>query len=87
VSETYVVVAATIIGTPEKYEHIYDSDGRTYDDRSEAISAGFNLRGSDDFNIGVLHAGRLVELAWMDERIDEEPSVLAEIARQLGIRP
>jgi len=86
-TDQYVVIAATIIGTLEKYEHSYDSDGVTYPNRADAIVAGYHLRGSDDFNIGIIRDGRLVELAWMNKRIDEEPAVLAEMSRQLGIRP
>ena len=80
-----MVVAASIVGTPAKYEHVYDSDGATYPTRADAISAGFRLRGSDDFNIGILRHGRLVELAWMDERIDEDQDTLDKIAAQLGL--
>lgn len=62
-------------------------DGSYFDRREDAITRGFRNRGSDDFNVGVLDSatGRLIALDWMEERVDDDPAVLAEVNEALGL--
>lgn len=62
----------------------YTSDMERHDDRSMAISHGFTVAESDDFNIGTLEGGRLVAFGWMCR--DFEDDDLTEVARQLGLK-
>lgn len=62
----------------------YTSDCVEFDKRDKAIKHGFKLQGSDDFNIGVIEAGRLVSFDWMDKPVGENPEILAEIADAIG---
>lgn len=65
----------------------YHSDHRRFDDLSDAITHGFTLGRSDDFNIGILEGPRLVSLGWMDKKIVErDPTRLAEIAKMVGLQ-
>ncbi|HEA0268855.1 TPA: antitoxin, partial [Salmonella enterica] len=60
------------------------SDCIEFDKRDKAIKHGFKMQGSDDFNIGVIEAGRLVSFDWMDKPVGESPEILAEIADAIG---
>lgn len=62
----------------------YDWDGDIFPTRDEAIQRGFQLRESDDFNVGVIQNGKLVSLDWMTEPVDTDPKELAEIAQAIG---
>lgn len=82
----YIVLCGQVVGSPGlPYTTEYGFDGKRFDDRQEAIGHGFDIRGSDDFNIGVLKAGKLVSMDWMDEAIDTDPAVLATIAAKAGL--
>lgn len=63
----------------------YDSDLTEFDTREEAKIHGFNLRDSDDFNIGVVSGGRLVSFDWMDAPVGDDEDVLSEIAESIGL--
>lgn len=63
----------------------YLSDLIRHDTRDEAISHGFNLADSDDFNIGEVEDGRLVSLDWMQKPVGESPETLAQIAELIGL--
>ncbi|MFP2504586.1 antitoxin [Buttiauxella gaviniae] len=65
----------------------YDSDLTEFDTRDEAKAHGFNLRDSDDFNIGVISGDRLVSFDWMDTPTGNDDDVLAEIAESIGLEP
>jgi hypothetical protein len=79
-AEVYIVLTAQVEGTPETGYDIYHYwDGSHFTDKALAVSHGFEIRESDDFNIGVVVKGKLASVWWMDEQIDEEASVLAGI--------
>lgn len=80
-----MAIQQQIVGTVENFSHVYSKIGLPHPRPSLAVRAGLRTLGHDDFNIGVLRGGRLVELWWMDEQIEEPPEVLAEIARQIGV--
>lgn len=48
-----------------------------------AKRAGFDVMGSDDFNIAVIRNGRVVALLWMAEDMAEEQDVLDQITGEL----
>ena len=83
----YIVLCCQIITVPTVgFESVYGFDGERFDARKKAISHGFKIRGSDDFNIGVIEDGRLVSLDWMNEPVDTESEILDAIAEQVGLR-
>lgn len=49
-----------------------------------AVSEGFRLAESDDFNVWVIRKGELVASLWMDEVVDDGPEALDEMRRYLG---
>jgi hypothetical protein len=54
-TETYIVVIAHAVGNPEAgYKIVHDWDGRQFTRKPEAVSHGFELAESDDFQIGVV---------------------------------
>lgn len=57
----------------------YTSDYIKFDKRDKAIRHGFKLRESDDFNIGVIEAGKLISFDWMDKPVGESEDTLAQI--------
>jgi hypothetical protein len=78
----FVVLCGQIVGSQENgFETIYGFDGERFTDRRKAISHGLKIRGSDDFNIGVLHDGKLVSLDWMDKVVDADPNILNPIMK------
>ena len=82
----YVVVCAQIIGGgTSPFQTVYNCDGKKFDERDAAIKHGFAVRGSDDFNIGVLDGRQLVSLDWMNEPVDTDPDILAEVSAQLPL--
>jgi hypothetical protein len=84
---TYITVIASAVGhEPEGFSVDYDWDHRHFATKPEAVSNGFELRGCDDFNVGIVSDGRLVSLWWMDRQVTETAEVLAEIGREIGLR-
>jgi hypothetical protein len=80
----YVVLCGQIVGSQEHgFECVYDFDGERFADREKAIKHGFKVRGSDDFNIGVIEDGKLVSLDWMDKPVDTDADILGGIAEQV----
>ena len=81
----YIVLCGQVIGSgPFTVE--YDWDNTQFDDRSKAISHGFEIRGSDDFNIGVVRDGKLVSLDWMNDlMVDSDPDLMSEISESIGL--
>ena len=82
---TYMPVAAHYVGTVSNYGTCYDVLGPQQSSAGAAIRDGFQVHGSDDFNIAVIADGRLVEWRWMNDAIVEEDEVLAEIGRAIGL--
>ena len=82
--QQFIVLCGQIVGH-KHFETVYGFDGRRFDDRAAAIGHGFTLHRSDDFNIGVVADGQLVSLDWMEQPVDTDPKLLANIAKQIGI--
>lgn len=71
-TEVYVVLTAQVEGNPDVgYDTYHYWDGQSFTDKARAVS--------HDFNIGVVRKGKLESVWWMDDQIDEEARVLAEI--------
>ena len=80
----FIVLCGQVVGSgPFVVE--YGFDGERFEVRKEAIRHGFKARGSGDFNIGVLEAGQLVSLDWMEKPVDTDMGLMAEIANQIGL--
>lgn len=73
-----------IAGNLEKILFEYDVIAETFGSTDAAYRAGYDLWGSDDFNILVQRGGYLAASLWRDQIIDDEPEVMAEIARETG---
>lgn len=81
---TYIVLCAQVVGgNGRPFDINYNFDGKRFRCRHKAIAHGLKLRGSDDFNIGVLKRKKLVSLDWMNEPTDTEPDVLRLIESQI----
>jgi hypothetical protein len=59
----------------------YFSDGKRFDDWERCRDHGIRSTGSDDFNIGVIEGGKLVDLRWMEDSINEDAETLGYIER------
>lgn len=82
----YITLAASVTGNPERgYRIEHQWDGKRFATKAEAVSNGFELGRSDDFNVAVLKGGNLVSVWWMDKQIDEPPETLARIAKEIGL--
>ncbi len=76
----FIVLCGSVVGGGDlPFCTEYSFDGKRFSDRQSAISHGFTLRRSDDFNIGVLTDGKLTSLDWMEKPVDTDPDLLAEI--------
>ena len=84
--ETYVTIVASVIGNDKDgFRIAHHWDGQSFPVKAQAVSNGFRLAQSDDFNVGVVKDGRLASLWWMDEQINEPESSLAEIGQECGL--
>jgi hypothetical protein len=86
--ETFVTITSQVVGNDRsgfKVEHYWD--GQSFPVKAQAITNGFRLAESDDFNVGVVKAGRLVSLWWMDKWIGETEVSLGEIGQECGLNP
>lgn len=63
----------------------YSFDGQRFNNRNDAIKHGFELRGSDDFNIGQTYGDDLIWFGWMDERLDEGEETMRELAESIDL--
>ena len=80
----YIVLCGQIVGGDGRpFETIYGFDGARFRSRDQAIQYGFKIRGSDDFNIGVVGSNKLLSLDWMEKPVDTDPTVLSAIAEQI----
>jgi hypothetical protein len=80
------VLCGQIVGDgSQPYVTVYGFDDKRFPDRQQAIDHGFTLDRSDDFNIGVIEDGKLVSLDWMEKPVDTDPTLLADIAEQIGL--
>lgn len=84
---TYITLIGRAVGSDRagfRIEHYWD--GQQFADKALAVSNGFRLAQSDDFQVGVVASGRLVSVWWMDEQIAESDADLADTARQIGLK-
>lgn len=83
--DRYRALFGDFFGNPTsgyRHEHWWLDDLRTT--WRDARRDGFRAQGSDDFNIGVIRDGELIAVLWMDEVVDDEPEVLADIVASAG---
>ncbi len=83
----YIVVCQQMLCSPGEAIRIhYGWDGNEFGSRKTAIKHGFSVRGSDDFNIGVVVQGRrLLSFDWMHDPVGEDDESMEEIAEALGL--
>ena len=81
------IITSACVGNPDTGYNFEYYGGLYYRPRDEAWQAGCRETGSDDFNIGEIHDGRLARMWWCDEVIEETPEDLAVIAEMLGYTP
>lgn len=81
----WVALRGRVVGGPsDPYRIVYDWDDNYYESRGYAISAGFDLAESDDFNVARVENGRLVWFGWMDEPHEEDDWPREELAERYG---
>lgn len=84
-ADRYRAVFGDFQGNPTHgYTHEYWWLGDLRETWSEATRDGFRAQDSDDFNIGVVRSGQLVALLWMDEVVDDEEAVMAQVVASAG---
>lgn len=82
----YIAICPSIVGNMEHgFETVHGWDGARFPNWEAAKSHGFELRDSDDFNIGVLEGDTLVDYLWMDQPMND-PEGMAEVAAQHGFK-
>lgn len=85
-SAGWIVVVGRAWMNPTGHGMNYYWHGEVFTDKALAVSHGFVMADSDDFNLGRVEDGRLVSLWWMDNNLDESAEVLAEIERQISLK-
>lgn len=78
----YIVLCGQVICNEHHTGVTYNFDGEWFDTREQAIRHGLTIRGSDDFNIGVVTNGFITSLDWMNEVVDTEAAVLEAIQQE-----
>jgi hypothetical protein len=82
----YITLIGSVVGNDrDGFKVVHSWDGHRFADKAEAVSNGFRLAESDDFNVGVVEKGKLASVWWMDEQINEPPEELAAIAEEIGL--
>jgi len=84
VKEEFIVVVQRV---GAGFQVSYSWDGARMETREAAIKVGLEDVGSDDFNIGVVKGLQMVDFGWMEESLGEDAETLADIARQIGLKP
>jgi len=85
--ETFIVLIGRVVGNEDAgFDIVTYWDGRQFAAKPDAVSHGFRLAESDDFQIGVVAGGRLASVWWMDRQIDELPEDLAARSREIGLK-
>lgn len=82
---SYIVICQQAWMNESGYGIDYNWDGRRFGTREAAITHGWRVRGSDDFNIGVMEGRYLVSFDWMEEAVGDAIE-LAEVADAMGLR-
>jgi hypothetical protein len=81
----WFATAASIYGFgPGKWDEYYSWDGQTFSSRELAISHGWSLYGSDDFNVGYMEDGTLVWFGWMNKEFGWQDREF--VAPKLGLK-
>lgn len=84
--DEYVVIIARYIGNErdgfvcEHYRPYHPTD-----QLSDAISQGFTYAECDDFNVGAIRKGKLAATLWMNDIVDDDPALMAAIAKEVGL--
>lgn len=81
--ENFIVVCQQVWCNSSGVGIDYGWDGERFATREEAISHGFEVRGSDDFNVGVVSGNRLLSFDWMDKPTGEDAKSMRAIADAL----
>lgn len=84
-TEQFIVICQSAWMNESGYGINYGWDGERFDTLKEAIEHGWEVRDSDDFNIGHVDGDRLTWFGWMDEKIDEPDDDMALIADDTGL--
>jgi hypothetical protein len=79
---THIVILRSITSTDPAVGSDASWDGIHYQTSDMAITAGFRVDRSDDFNLGRVESGRLVWFGWMDHEI---PTDRVGVAQQIGL--
>ena len=80
----YITICQSVVGNElSGYTIDYSTDGKRFSTRAGAIKNGFEVRQSDDFNVGVVNGNKLVSFDWMDDPVGEDADGMAEIQRQI----
>ena len=82
--QEFIVLCGQVVGFGP-WETEYSWDGSRLADRESAIAKGFKVRGSDDFNIGVVRGRKLLRLDWMEKTVESDPDELDMIADQISL--
>ena len=81
----YIVICQQIVGgNGRPFTTVYGCDHERFATREQAVSHGFKVRASDDFNVATVEDGCLTGFFWMDKDMSD-PQEMCEIAAQLGL--
>jgi hypothetical protein len=84
--DEYAVICARYVGNErDGFACEHTRPYHPTDQLSHAISQGFTYAESDDFNVGVIRKGRLVATLWMNDIVDDDPVLMASIAKEVGL--
>lgn len=81
----FIVICQSAWMNESGYGIGYDWDCQRFTTRKAAIKHGWKVRGSDDFNVGVVAGDSLVSFDWMHEPAGEDEATMAEIAGAIGL--
>ncbi len=80
----WITITSHAVGNDrDGFRVAYDWDHRQFSHKADAVSNGFELTGSDDFNVGFVRNGRLESLWWMDKNLSEDKATLDGIGREI----
>ncbi len=82
----YIVIVQSAWMNQTGFGIHYGWDGERFATLKKARKHGFEIRDSDDFNIGHVIGDHLIWFGWMDERIAEDDATMLEIAEACRLK-
>ena len=81
----FVVLVGRVWSNKDGFGITHSFDGKKFRTNAAAIRHGFKTTSSDDFNVGLLENGNLVDILWMEESRRDSLEDINKVAKEVGL--